>query len=66
MAKRIKRRVDNSICLETYGADDPLLMLLKPLYESKGIWAEMVERDIEIKRELREKNLNRKRRYIFI
>ena len=50
MVKKIKRRNDKSICLETYGADDPLLVLLKPLYESKGIWAEMVERDIEIKR----------------
>lgn len=63
MAKRIKRRNDKGICLETYGADDPLLMLLKPIYESKGIWPEMVKRDIERKRQLREKDLNRKRRY---
>ncbi len=63
MAKKIKRRDEKNICIENYGVDDPLLMLLKPIYESKGIWADMVKRDIEIKRQLREKDLNRKRRY---
>lgn len=63
MAKRIKKRDAKDVTIENYGADDPLLMLLKPIYESKGIWVEMVKRDIEIKRQLREKDLNRQRRY---
>lgn len=63
MTKKLRKRSNKQETIDCYGDNDPLLSLLKPIYKLQGVWEMIVQRDEELKKNIRNKEVNKKRRY---